>query len=199
MEVKYPYPRPEGSICVLRWLLCSEVMEDARDVLVLRLVIGKDGKFFKWLTQKSNGYVVYIWHNRDNGELEFWTGTGKDVRDRNVQRAVSLARKNVVTRFIQVITRLLKDGNDVSHAMRSWVALMVVAEKFKDVPEWVNQVPLLPVVSPPPLDLTQTVGETSPIPITLGEGGGWTFAEEEEEEKIHHSNSKKRKIERIEV
>jgi hypothetical protein len=167
-------------------------MEDARDVLVLRLVIGKDGKFFKWLTQKSNGYIVYIWHNRDNGELEFWTGIGKDVRDRNVQRAVSLARKNVVTRFIQVITRLIKEGkgNDVSHAMRSWVALMVVAEKFKDVPEWVNEVPLLPVVSPlpPPLDLTETVDDEA-------------LGDEEEEEKIHHSNSnsKKRKIERIEV
>lgn len=75
---------------------------------IIRQVIGREGCYFKQITQKTG--VYYIWHKRKEGHIEIWGP------EENLQKAIH----QIHNRLYFVISNMLRGRKKVSIYSWSW-------------------------------------------------------------------------------
>ena len=75
---------------------------------IIRQVIGREGCYFKQITQKTG--VYYIWHQREKGFIEIWGP------EENLQKAI----KQIHNRLYFVISNMLRGSKQISNYSWSW-------------------------------------------------------------------------------
>ena len=75
---------------------------------IIRQVIGREGCYFKQITQKTG--VYYIWHKRKEGHIEIWGP------EENLQKAI----QQIHNRLYFVISNMLRGNKIVTNYSWSW-------------------------------------------------------------------------------
>ena len=76
---------------------------------VIKQVIGRDGCYFKQITQQTG--VKYIWHKRDTNQIEIW----------GPQNCIPLAVSSIQYRIYIVILKMVQNNQNVSQGSVNWM------------------------------------------------------------------------------
>lgn len=76
---------------------------------VLKQVIGRDGCYFKQITEQTG--VKYIWHHRDTQMIEVW----------GPEQSISLAVSSIQYRFYLVLMKMVRTGRPIPPPSMMWL------------------------------------------------------------------------------
>jgi hypothetical protein len=76
---------------------------------VIKQVIGRDGCYFKQITQQTG--VKYIWHKRETNQIEIW----------GPQNCIPLAVSSIQYRIYLVILKMVQNNQNVSQDSINWM------------------------------------------------------------------------------
>ena len=76
---------------------------------VIKQVIGRDGCYFKQITQQTG--VKYIWHKRETNQIEIW----------GPQNCIPLAVSSIQYRIYLVILKMVQNNQNVSQDSVNWM------------------------------------------------------------------------------
>ena len=76
---------------------------------IIKQVIGKDGCYFKQITEQTG--VSYIWHSRNTKRIEIW----------GPQNLHQLAFSSIQYRFYMVILKMVQNNQNVSTDSIQWM------------------------------------------------------------------------------
>jgi hypothetical protein len=122
------YNPPEGG--VVKIVSLPERLAPS-DTEVVKQVIGREGCYFVKITERSG--IDYLWHDREGNTVELWV-----TDEERQKKALRLATRMIVTRFVQVVDQRLDDGKHVSENMHTWVSEQAREQRFKPLPDWVH-------------------------------------------------------------
>jgi len=75
---------------------------------IIRQVIGREGCYFKQITQRTG--VYYIWHHREKGYIEIWGP------EENLKKAIN----QIHNRLYFVISNMIRGNKQVTNYSWSW-------------------------------------------------------------------------------
>ena len=85
------------------------VMDATFEPDVMKQVIGRDGCYFKQITEQTG--VSYIWHQRDTNKVEIW----------GPQNLLQLAVSSIQYRLYTVILKMVQNNQSVSQNSINWM------------------------------------------------------------------------------